>query len=1032
MLYPKSKEKELSPELFKSPTSEYRGTPFWAWNCKLDRDELLRQIDILREMGFGGFHMHVRSGMDTVYLGDEFIELVGDCIDHAKKNEMLAWLYDEDRWPSGFAGGYVTKDKQYRMRYLLMTKTPYAEDFASAKLHVNEQNIATRGGTDQKLLARYSVKLDESGCLASYRLLDELEEADDSVWFAYIESPALNPRYNGYTYVNTLDKKSIDRFIETTHEVYNKHFSSDFGGAVPAIFTDEPQTTFKKALRFATGTEDVTLPFTDDLEDTYKAAYGISLLEHLPEILWELPNGQISRARYCYHDHIAERFTSAFADNIGSWCREHGIMLTGHMMREPSLDSQTQAVGEAMRSYRGFDLPGIDMLSTRHEYTTAKQAQSAVNQMGCEGMLDELYGVTTWDCDFRDYKLYGDWQAAMGVTVRVPHLSWVSMEGEAKRDYPASINYQSPWWREFSLVEDHFARVNTALTRGKPVVRVGVIHPIESYWLHCGPAEQTALTRDTLDQNFSNITEWLSFGSVDFDFICESTLPLYCKEGSNPLTVGEMKYDVIIVPACETLRSTTLSRLEAFKADGGKLIFMGDCPKYVDAIASELPSGLFERSDRVSFSRGAILAALKNYRTVELRRSSGDLTGDLLYRMRQDGDDIWLFIARGRDPRNKDISSKQGVFAKLPGFYSVTLYDTITGEIQPIPYRHENGQTVIPAELYMHDSLLLKLTPSAELSLEIKPSTKPTQKALDIPYKVRFTLDEPNALMLDMAKWAVDDEPLRPAEEILRIDTTVRKSFGWTPWGGAADQPWYLPKVEPSCALHLRYEFESEVTVQNAYLAIENPEKTDITVNGDKLKIEVDGYYVDKSIKKVKLPVLIKGMNTIELTLPYGERTAAERIYVLGDFGVRVEGSRAVITKLPERLSFGSIVHQGLPFYSGKLSYHFELETSGGELDITVPQYRATLLRVKIGGYSKPVAYSPYTASFDMTTGRHEVTVEAYIPRTNGFGPLHCADDKNSYQSPGTWRTSGDAWSYEYRLCPEGVLVAPRAVEIKK
>lgn len=123
------------------------------------------------------------------------------------------------------------------------------------------------------------------------------------------------------------------------------------------------------------------------------------------------------------------------------------------MMEEPTLRSQTAALGEAMRSYRSFDLPGIDMLCAYFEYTTAKQAQSAVHQYGYEGMLSELYGVTGWDFDFRSHKLHGDWQAALGVTVRVHHLSWVSMAGEAKRDYPASINYQSPWFREYPLIE---------------------------------------------------------------------------------------------------------------------------------------------------------------------------------------------------------------------------------------------------------------------------------------------------------------------------------------------------------------------------------------------------------------------------------------------------------------------------------------------------------------------------------------------------------------------------------------------------
>ena len=163
------------------------------------------------------------------------------------------------------------------------------------------------------------------------------------------------------------------------------------------------------------------------------------------------------------------------------------------MMEEPTLQSQTAALGEAMRSYRGFQLPGIDMLCNRYEFTTAKQAQSAAHQFGYEGVLSELYGVTGWDYDFRGHKLQGDWQAVLGVTVRVPHLYWVSMKGEAKRDYPASIFYQSPWYKEYKLVEDHFARVNTAMTRGKPVVKVGVIHPVESFWLHWGPNDKTDL-----------------------------------------------------------------------------------------------------------------------------------------------------------------------------------------------------------------------------------------------------------------------------------------------------------------------------------------------------------------------------------------------------------------------------------------------------------------------------------------------------------------------------------------------------------
>ena len=39
----------------------------------------------------------------------------------AKEEDMLAYLYDEDRWPSGAAGGYVTEDIRFRSRFLLFT-----------------------------------------------------------------------------------------------------------------------------------------------------------------------------------------------------------------------------------------------------------------------------------------------------------------------------------------------------------------------------------------------------------------------------------------------------------------------------------------------------------------------------------------------------------------------------------------------------------------------------------------------------------------------------------------------------------------------------------------------------------------------------------------------------------------------------------------------------------------------------------------------------------------------------------------------
>ena len=108
-LYKKNTEPVLTKELFQNPTSEYRGTPFWAWNCKITKELIDSQLDCFEKMGFGGAHLHARTGLETDYLGEEFLNLVRYTDEEMKKRNMLCWLYDEDRFPSyqGTQGKYV-------------------------------------------------------------------------------------------------------------------------------------------------------------------------------------------------------------------------------------------------------------------------------------------------------------------------------------------------------------------------------------------------------------------------------------------------------------------------------------------------------------------------------------------------------------------------------------------------------------------------------------------------------------------------------------------------------------------------------------------------------------------------------------------------------------------------------------------------------------------------------------------------------------------------------------------------------------
>ena len=1022
MLYKKNVNPSLSDELFKNPTSEYRGTPFWAWNSDLKADELCRQIEVFKEMGLGGFHMHVRTGMSTNYLSDEFMSLIKTCTEKAKAEDMIAWLYDEDRWPSGAAGGLVTKDEQYRARCLLMTTVP-CETVSEDSKFMDSRSEGSRDGKGN-LIACYDINLDENGFLRSYRQIGENDEAKGTKWYAYLKIHAPSPWYNNQTYLDTLNPKAVQRFVEVTHERYKQTVGEHFGETIPSIFTDEPQFTRKQVLDNSTDTDDIFMPWTDDLNETYKEQYGEDLLASLPELFWELPDGKVSVVRYHYHDHIAERFASAFADVCGNWCRKNGIALTGHMMEEPTLHSQTAALGEAMRSYRGFDLPGIDMLCASFEFTTAKQTQSAVHQFGREGMLSELYGVTGWDYDFRGYKLHGDWQACLGVTIRVPHLSWYAMGGEAKRDYPASIHYQSPWWKEYSAIEDHFARVNTAMTRGKPVVKVGVIHPVESFWLHWGPNDKTALQRDNMDKKFREVTEWLLKGSIDFNFISESLFPTLCQTAGNPLQVGKMAYDAIIVPDCETLRSTTLERLEDFRKAGGKLIFMGSAPTLENGIPSERGKALFADSVCITYDRASLLTALDENRTLAIRDEDGSLAEGFIYQLREDTDCNWLFISRCCEPYNKSVCRKHDLQIQLRGEWTPVVYNTLNGEQYAIDCEYKNAMTVIHKTLFDYDSLLLKLIPG-KAKAAVQKKVLPAGTPVALPASVPYSLSEQNVLLLDMAEFTFDGGEFRAEEEILRLDNIVRKELGFKERGGGVAQPWVLEKEELTHSITLRFTVNSEIEYEGALLALEDAEKAQIAFNGTAVANTVTGWYVDKDIKTVCLPTIQKGKNILTVTWPIGETTNTEWCYILGNFGVHAVGTEKTVTTLPEKLYFDALKNQNLPFYGGNVTYHLQAEGDAFTLEAT--RYFGTLMKVAVDGKDMGrIIYPPYKLALEgIGAGKHDIDITLFGNRFNSFGPVHLSNNKHSWHGPDAWRTEGCTWSYEYVLRDVGILTRP-------
>lgn len=293
------------------------------------------------------------------------------------------------------------------------------------------------------------------------------------------------------------------------------------------------------------------------------------------------------------------------------------------------------------------------------------------------------------------------------------------------------------------------------------------------------------------------------------------------------------------------------------------------------------------------------------------------------------------------------------------------------------------------------------------------------------------TLSEANALLLDYAQYQWNDEEWTPAEEVLRIDQLMRERLGFFKKGAKFRQPYTIPPEgrAPAGTLRLKFTFSSDIdTVAN--LAIEAPESVQITLDGKEVPSHADGWYVDRDIRTVPLPKITAGPHTLELKYAYGPLTNLERVYVLGDFGVDVRGRTARI--VPSRpLEWGDITRQGLPFYTGNVTYHCTFTSDGtSPLALKVAHYAGPVVALTVDGKRPPgglLIHEPRTCALGvLPAAEHEVDVTVYGDRHNAFGQVHLVPGKTNWLGADSWRSDFDWWSEEYVLEPIGVLNAPR------
>ena len=376
----------------------------------LEKDELNKQLIDMTEKGWSNYFMHSRVGLVTGYLSDKWMELIRSTAEKAGELGVDSWLYDEDKWPSGYAGGKTVQNPDFRFRLLICIKP---EDF-----NVEQDTFLTEH-TENDI---------------KYLICSQIAKTG-------------NPWFNGMCYLDTFNPKAVKEFINNTHEEYKKHVGDLFGKQIKGIFTDEPC--------FGHWGKN-TLQWSECLPEFFKKLRGYDLLDNLPSLFFKV--NDYKKVRYHYYDASTRLFIESYTKQYGDWCKENHLIMTGHMREEDSIPSQSWWIGAAMPHYEHFHWPGIDKLGRSiNANVTVKQLTSVTDQLEKERALCEVFGCMGQFASFKERKWLGDWQAVLGINFVNPHLTLYTMRGERKRDYPVNLSWAQPWWEKERLYSDYTA-----------------------------------------------------------------------------------------------------------------------------------------------------------------------------------------------------------------------------------------------------------------------------------------------------------------------------------------------------------------------------------------------------------------------------------------------------------------------------------------------------------------------------------------------------------------------------------------------
>ncbi|OHB67785.1 MAG: hypothetical protein A2V70_19660 [Planctomycetes bacterium RBG_13_63_9] len=486
------------------------------------------------DRGLGGLVCNV--AFDRYMRSEQHWRTLLAGVEACRQLGAVVWLYDEDGYPSGAAGG------------LVLEENPAFEATV----------LAWDASRDDPLVIRH----------------------------AYEHTHASNNYYAARRYPNLLDDRATRCFIAKTHDAYWQRLKPHFGRTIQAIFTDEPSLMavhlgqlpegVRKGVRVADPIDPAvrplpTVPWSHDLAQQYQQRYGEDLMPRRRSLfMGDSPEDRNVRRQFwaLVADLVAERYFG----EIQHWCSHHRIASTGHSLWEEALIHHVPLEGNGLKALAQMDIPGLDMLSSDPQavihtgwLTAAMPASAAVlgrrrrvmtevsdfsQRMGEAGpvTLAEMQGTAAW-------------QAAWGVT-----------------DFTLYYDITDRSAAEYRAYCDCVGRLTALLKPARPTPEVLLYYPIYDLWAEYLPiAEPLTLQSQSpraqrIVNSFLQLGQSLQRSQIPFTLIDHEHLAAAMPRPDGSLAVQDHCYKAIVLPSGSQLPPSAAAVLQTFRQRGGRVV----------------------------------------------------------------------------------------------------------------------------------------------------------------------------------------------------------------------------------------------------------------------------------------------------------------------------------------------------------------------------------------------------------------------------------------------------------------------------